>query len=215
MSPEDHGRVPIRSYRLVFRLERRIFQIDRFRLPFPYGIEVRAVVYAAIVYLAVLVLSGLPLLGQLLGLLPTPVHWGLVPLGVVVAMLKLRIDGRPPHRVLGAAIRWAAAPKCLAGVRPCPRPGFTFAPLRELWLRPDWRAPRYRRAVISGPATVTLRYPATIDAKQSLRQRLAHASADRRGEIAASRLVIHAEAGEPMWVGKTISVPAGGRVVFR
>src|SRR6185437_6612870 len=121
MAFDDHGRVPIRSYRVVFRLERRIFQIDRFRLPFPYGVEVRALAYVFVVYVAVLLLSAMPLVGALLGLLP---------LGVVFAMLKLRIDGRPPHRVLASLLRWAAQPKHLAGLRPCPRAGFTFTPIR-------------------------------------------------------------------------------------
>src|ERR1035441_812317 len=126
MSFDDHGRVPIRSYRVVFRLERRIFQVDHFRLPFPYGVEVRALAYAAVVYLAVLVLSTL--------------------------------------------LRWSWQPKHLAGLRPCPRAGATFTPLTELWMRPDWRAPRYRAAVITGPAKVTLRYPATVEVKAGLRQ---------------------------------------------
>jgi hypothetical protein len=212
---DDHGRVPIRSYRVVFRLERRIFQVDRFRLPFPYGLEVRAIAYTAVVYLATLVLSSLPLFGVLLGLLPTPVRWGLLPLGVVVAMLKLRIDGRAPHRVLGALLRWSLAPKHLAGLRPCPRAGFTFAPIGELWMRPDWRAARYRPAVIDGPAKVTLRYPARVEVKRSLRQRLRRSPTTRPGEVAAARLIVRADAERPMFVGKTIHIPKGGSVVFR
>jgi hypothetical protein len=219
MAFDDHGRVPIRSYRVVFRLERRIFQVDRFRLPFPYGVEVRALVYAAVVYLAVLILSGLPAIGVLLGLLPAPVHWGLLPLGVVFAMLKLRIDGRPPHRVLNSLLRWGWQPKALAGLRPCPRAGFTFAPLGELWMRPDWRAPRYRAAVVTGPAKVTLRYPATVEVKTSLRQRLRRHVRPRPpaapGEIAARRLIVREDAQAPMFVGKTIQIPEGGAVVFR
>jgi hypothetical protein len=215
MSLEDHGRVPIRSYRIVFRLERRIFQIDRYRLPFPYGVEVRALLYAPVVYLVLLVVSRLPLLRTVFGLLPTPVHWGLLPLGVVWAMLKLRIDGRPPHRVLAAAVRFAVSPRQLAGLRPCPRPGFAFAPVDRLFLRPDWRSPRYRPGVIDGPATVTLRYPAIIEVRQPWRQRLRGQRPRKQGEIAASRLVIREDAGRPMFIGKTLQIPPGGRVVFR
>lgn len=216
MSFDDHGRVPIRSYRVVFRLERRIFQVDHFRLPFPYGVEVRALAYAAVVYLAVLVLSSLPLLGALLGLLPAPVHWGLAPLGVVFAMLKLRIDGRPPHRVLSSLLRWSWQPKHLAGLRPCPRAGATFTPLAELWMCPDWRAPRYRAAVITGPAKVTLRYPATVEVKAGLRQRLrARQPSNTPGQISARRLIVREDAQTPMFVGKTIQIPERGEVVFR
>jgi hypothetical protein len=216
MSLDDRGRVPIRSYRVVFRLERRLVKIDRWRLPFPYGIEVRALIYGAVVYLAMLVLSRLPLSGALLGLLPAPLHWGLLPLGISFALTKLRIDGRAPHRVLVAALRWAFAPRHLAGLRPCPPAGFTFAPLGDVWFRPDWRAPRYRRALITGPANVTLRYPATVQATRSARQRLRGGEVGiGRGEIAAARLVVHADAPRPMFTGRTIHIPRGGRVVFR
>lgn len=217
MSSPDHGRIPIRSYRVVFRLERRIHKVDRFRLPFPYGVEVRALVYGAVVYAALLVLTRLPLLGVLVGVLPAPVHWGLLPLGAVFALLKVRIDGRSPHRVLAAALRWSLSPKHLAGLRPCPRAGFTFTPVGDLWMRPDWQAPRYRPAVITGPARVTLRYPAIIEARQSLRARMRRRGESRTapGEIAASRLMVRSDASGPMFVGKTIDIPAGGRVEFR
>lgn len=216
MPLDDRGRVPIRSYRVVFRLERRLVKIDRWRLPFPYGIEVRALVYGAVVYLAMLVLTRLPLSGALLRLLPAPLHWGLLPLGISFALTKLRIDGRAPHRVLVAVVRWALAPKHLAGVRPCPPAGFTFTPLGEVWFRPDWRASRYRRALITGPASVTLRYPATVQARQSVRQRLHGGEIGiGRGEIAAARLVVSADSPRPMFRGRTIHIPDGGRVVFR
>jgi hypothetical protein len=216
MSLEDHGRVPIRSYRVVFRLERRIFQIDRFRLPFPYGVEVRALVYAVVVYAVVFLASRFPVTGTLLGLFPAPVHWGLGPLGVVFAMVKLRIDGRPPHRVLASAIRWSARPKRLAGLRPCPGVGFTFIPVHELWMRPDWRAERYRKAVITGPAKVTLRYPATVEVRGVQRRRLRrYAPADDPRAVAARGLLITADSETPMFVGKTIGIPVGGEVRFQ
>jgi hypothetical protein len=217
MSFDDHGRVPIRSYRVVFRLERRIFEVDRFRLPFPYGVEVRALVYAAVSYLCLAILSSLPLVGGLMGLLPAPVHWGLLPIGVVLALLKLRIDGRPPHKVLGALLRWATRPKHLAGLRPCPSVGSCFTPVSELWFRPDWRACSYRKAVVSGPAMITLRYPATIEVRRSLHDRMRRRRAEEPagGQLATRQLVIHGGSARPMFVGKTISIPAGGEVRFR
>lgn len=216
MSFDDHGRVPIRSYRLVFRLERRIFEVDRFRLPFPYGVEVRALVYTAVSYLCLALLSSLPLLGMLLGLLPAPVHWGLLPVGLVFALVKLRIDGRPPHKVLAALLRWAARPKHLAGLRPCPSAGSSFTPIDELWFRPDWRACTYRKAVVKGPALVTLRYPATVEATPRWRDRLRRRTEQpAAGRVVARRLVIHGQRTKPMFLGKTIRVPAGGEVRFQ
>jgi hypothetical protein len=216
MSFDDHGRVAIRSYRVVFRLERRIFQVDRFRLPFPNGVEMRALGYAFVTYLGVLLMSILPLSGSLVGLVPAPVHWGLFPLGLTFAMAKVRIDGRPPHKMLGALLRWAVLPKHLAGLRSCPPPGSTFTPLRALWMRPDWRSPTYRRAIISGPATVTLRYPATVEVKRCLRDRIRRRNSGTAcREIAAKQLVVREQATKPMFIGKTIHIPRGGRVSFR
>jgi hypothetical protein len=83
-------------------------------------------------------------------------------------------------------------------------------------MRPDWRAERYRKAVITGPAKVTLRYPATVEVRSSLRQRLRrHARADDPQAIAARRLSISADSETPMFVGKTIRIPVGGEVRFQ
>jgi hypothetical protein len=216
MAFDDHGRVPIRSYRVVFRLERRIFQVDRFRLPFPYGVEVRAIAYGVCSYLTILLVTGLPLIGAVFGLLPAPVHWGLLPLGVVFALIKLRIDGRPPHKVLSALIRWSLGPKHLAGLRVCPPPGFRFSPLNRLWMRPDWRFDTYRRAVIRGPAKVTLRYPATVEATNPLLTRWR--TRQRRpqgGRVVARRLIIRQRSQRPMYVGKTVEIPRSGGIEFR
>ena len=82
-------------------------------------------------------------------------------------------------------------------------------------MRPDWRAPRYRAAVVTGPAKVTLRYPATVEVKTSLRQRLRPRPPGAPGEIAARRLIVREDAQTPMFVGKTIQIPERGEVVFR
>jgi hypothetical protein len=83
-------------------------------------------------------------------------------------------------------------------------------------MRPDWRAPRYRAAVITGPAKVTLRYPATVEVKAGLRQRLrARQASNTPGQISARRLIVREDAQTPMFVGKTIQIPERGEVVFR
>jgi hypothetical protein len=65
MPNSDDGRLTIRSYRLCFRLERRIYKIDRFRFPVSWGIPLRSVAYAAGALLAMLVLQRAPVLGAL------------------------------------------------------------------------------------------------------------------------------------------------------
>jgi hypothetical protein len=58
---EESGRVVIRSFRLVFdRGYRRLFKIDRYRLPFAYGLPILGIGYAAGVALALTLVGKLP-----------------------------------------------------------------------------------------------------------------------------------------------------------
>jgi hypothetical protein len=194
---EQGSRVPVRSYRLVFRLERRIYKLDRWRVPLPGGLPVRALVYAAAVWGAVVLLTALPGVGYLLELLPPQVHWGVGPGIVVFLLLNVAIDGRPPHRALAALLRWRLSPRCLSGLRPCPRPGSRLSPVGELAVRPDWRGPSYRPGRVHGPATLLLRYEA-------------------QGRAEDGGLVVRSPPGaRAVRRGRTITVPPGGEVVFR
>ena len=68
---DDHGlmaeRVVIRSYRRVFEVDRRIYRVDRWALPVPGGVPLRAVGYFAATLLAVIVAGSLPGIGELVG----------------------------------------------------------------------------------------------------------------------------------------------------
>ena len=94
----------IRSFRVVFELERRIYSVDRFRVPLPYGLPLRSIAYAAAALVCVLILDGLPMTGALLGVLPTPVRLVLVPVATSWALTRVRVDGRTAH---AAAVAWA------------------------------------------------------------------------------------------------------------
>ncbi|MQA74217.1 MAG: M28 family peptidase [Solirubrobacterales bacterium] len=60
--------VVIRSYHEVLgSVERRLYRFERYRLPTPYGVLVRSLLYAAGALLVVVVASALPVLGALLG----------------------------------------------------------------------------------------------------------------------------------------------------
>ena len=50
----------IRSYGVVFSLERRLHSIDRFRIPLPYGLPLRSVGYGALILAAVLAARSAP-----------------------------------------------------------------------------------------------------------------------------------------------------------
>ena len=50
----------IRSYRRVFEVDRRIYRIDRWALPVPGGVPLRAVGYFVAALLAMIVAGSLP-----------------------------------------------------------------------------------------------------------------------------------------------------------
>src|SRR3954447_5224384 len=98
---EDSGKVVIRSFRLVFdRGYRRLFKIDRYRLPFAYGLPILGIVYAAAAAVALALVGRAPIAGAVLGALPAPIHWVALPAGMAMAMLHWRPDGLKPHVAL-------------------------------------------------------------------------------------------------------------------
>ena len=77
-------RVVIRSYRRVFEVDRRIYRVDRWALPVPGGVPLRAVGYFAATVLAVVVLGALPGTGELVDVLSPPLRYVVLPLAVAV-----------------------------------------------------------------------------------------------------------------------------------
>jgi hypothetical protein len=139
------GALQIRSFRVVFDLERRIHHVDRFRVPLPYGVPLRSVGYAAAALVAVLIGQGLPIVGSVLMTMDAPVRLALLPIGVSVLLSRLRIDGRPAHVAALAWLRFVVGPTRYVAFRPqlaCERAvltDLTFA--RGSWFRPR-RRPR-------------------------------------------------------------------------
>jgi hypothetical protein len=196
-------RVVIRSYALVFRMQRKLFKIDRWRLPLPGGLEIRAIVYAIVVLLADLVLSRLVLVGSVTDELPAPLHWAILPGLVVFVLVKLEVEGRPPHRVIVSLLAWWVGSKYFIGRLPAARPG-PRAPIQTLWITPDWRGTRYRPAAVDGPTTVVCRYPAN-----------AHVRLDRNGRPKGNAMYLHDASYDRLALeGNTIEVPAGQRLVI-
>lgn len=108
----------IRSFRVVFELERRIHRIDRFRVPLPYGLPLKSIGYAIAALGAVLILGRLPLTGDVLSGLPAPARFVLLPVGVSYALSRLRLDGRSAYSAAVAWARYRSAPRTLAAFRP-------------------------------------------------------------------------------------------------
>ena len=192
---EDSGKVVIRSFRLVFdRGYRRLFKIDRYRLPFAYGLPILGIGYAAGVAFAVVLAGKLPVVGPALAALPPPIHWVAIPVGLSMVMLHWRPDGLKPHVALWAWLEAAVTADDLAGWQPAERTGDALE-LGEITCAPDGRGSRYRSGRVDGPAQVLLRYPA-------------------RGWQRGRRLHVEQTSDQPLYVGTQVTLRAGEELIF-
>src|ERR1700754_1601650 len=85
-------RVIIRSYRRVFQVDRRVYRVDRWALPVPGGVPLRAVGYFA----AALVL--IVALGDLVSFLSPPLRFVVAPLAIAGRGTQAAPEGRTAHR---------------------------------------------------------------------------------------------------------------------
>ena len=193
---EDSGKVVIRSFRLVFdRGYRRLFKIDRYRLPFAYGLPILGIVYAALVALALVVVDKLPdrrpgargaAAADPLGRDPgRPVDGD--------AALATRRPEAARRRCGRGSRRRSRSASCRAGSPPSATA--TRLELGEIACAPDGREGRYRPGRVSGPAEVLLRYPA-------------------RGWQRGRRLHVEQTSDQPLYVGTQITLRAGEQLVF-
>src|SRR3954452_17819997 len=141
---DDSGKIVIRSFRLVFdRGYRRLFKIDRYRLPFAYGVPMLGILYTALVALVLVFAAKLPIAGPALGALPPPVHWVALPVGLAMVMLHWRPDGLKPHVALWAWLDAALTVRELSCWQPAERQGDSFE-LGDIACAPDGREGSYR-----------------------------------------------------------------------
>jgi hypothetical protein len=191
----DREPLQIRSYRVCFDLEKRIYRLEQWRLPVAWGIPLRGVGYAALVLVAILIAAGLPLIGPALGALPAPVRLLIVPVGVAYALTAATVDGRPLHAAAGSLARHALAPTWVSGFECCHAPG-SVVRLGDLTIAPDHSGPVLRHGRIEGPCRVLLRYPA-------------------RGSQRRGRITVTQTSSEAMWRGKTLALNAGQTLELR
>jgi hypothetical protein len=201
-TPSDR-RVLIRSYALVFRMQRKLFKVDRWRLPLPGGLEIRAIVYAIVVLLGDLIVSRVALIGPITNKLPAPLHWAILPGLVVFVLVKLEVEGRPPHKVIASLLGWWVRPKYFIGLSHAVAPGIRV-PIQTLCITPDWRAARYRPAEIHGPTTIVCRYPAN-----------ARIPLNRHGEPKGNTMYLTNPSYERLVLeGNAIEILAGKRLIL-
>jgi hypothetical protein len=159
MQPDD-GTMQIRSFRVCFKLERRIHQVDRWRVPLPYGMPVRGLLYGAAILAAVLVAGQLPGLSALLGAVHPIIRYGALPIGGGYLLTELKLDGRSGHAVVRSWLRMHVEPRRLSAFRPAPAEAEVR--LGAITVAADGRGPRLRRAVIEGEGRVVLRSPVRL-----------------------------------------------------
>lgn len=194
--PSDNptaGGMEIRSFHLVFRLERRLHRIDRWRLPFPHGVPIAAIGHATVVVLAVIVCGRLPAVGALIGALPAPVAYVLIPGGCASLLARLRIDGRPAHRHLLARMTAVTRQRMVANRPALQRVHHVTEP--TLLAHGPERG-EYPHGAVVGPATVRLFRPA-------------------RARARARTLTLTAEPGAPLQRPRVLRLGAGQRFVLR
>src|SRR5436305_3558521 len=158
--PSRDAKLEIRSFRVVFQLERRLHRIQHWKLPLPYGLPLRGLAYGAFVLAAILLLGRLPVVGTAVGVIPPPVRFLLAPVGAGFFLARARVDGRPAHRFLLAWGRHSFSARWLSAFRAIPAPGTCVRFVEPIVFVPDSSAPEYRPARLVGPARVLLRYPA-------------------------------------------------------
>jgi len=187
----DDDQLQIRSYRVCFELERRIYRLEQWRLPVAWGVPLRGVGYAAAALLAILLAGGLPLLGGLVHALPPPVRYLMLPLAIAYGLTALRVDGRPAHAAAGALGRHLLAPRWVCGFAACAPVG-TIARLGDVTVAPDHTGSRLRRGRLTGPCQVLLRYPCAGQLR-------------RRGR----RIVVCQTSDQALYRGKTVALGDG------
>jgi hypothetical protein len=162
MAAEDTT-MQIRSFRVCFQLERRIHKLERWRIPLPYGLPVRGLLYGGAILVAVLVAARLPLLSSLVGALHPVVRYGLLPVAGGYLLTELKLDGRSGHSVAISWLRMRFGPRRICAFRPLA--GATQVRLGAVTVAADGRGPRLRRGVIEGEGPVVLRTPVALRTK--------------------------------------------------
>jgi hypothetical protein len=211
---DARDRVRVRSYRgVVDEVERRIFRIDRWRLPTPHGVSVRALLYTLACLLVVLIAARLPLVGWIVGAIPSSARLVAAPALGGWLLASTRLDGRPPHHALCSAALYLSGPKTLAGLRRCPAVGSRLAPVDELRIAPSGDEPRFRRGTVRGPATLALRYPARIEL-DGVPRRSGSDPAERLATARRLRVTALGEGARTLPRARTLRIPEGKEVVF-
>jgi hypothetical protein len=155
-------RLVIRSYRRVFEVDRRIYRVDRWALPVPGGVPLRAVGYFATTLLLVILLGSLPATGELIGAISAPLRFVVIPLAVAVLGSQAAPDGRAAHRFATDWVRYRLRARRRCGEQSVPLEGEPVLWHGELGVCPDEHGSQLARGRVTGPARITFNVPVEL-----------------------------------------------------
>jgi hypothetical protein len=152
----------IRSYRRVFEVDRRIYRVDRWALPVPGGVPLRAVGYFVATLVLVIVMGSLPATSELVGALSEPIRFVVVPLAVAVLATQAAPDGRSAHRFASdwLRLRLRARRRCAGRIVALENEPLAWD--GELAVRFDGADTRIHRGRVTGPARATFAVPVRL-----------------------------------------------------
>lgn len=191
-------RLSVRSYRRVFHVDRRIYRVDRWPVPVPGGVPLRAVVYFVAALLAVLLLGALPVTSAVLGVLDPPLRYVVLPLAVAALGTQVAPDGRLAHRFARDWLAHRLRRRRRSAGRPVALEGEPVPWHSDLSLRADEHRAALRPARVRGPVRVLFRDPLAVTSGRRGRRVARPLSA--RGEHGAVLDSIELAAGETLEV---------------
>ena len=198
--------VLIRSYRRVFRINRRLYRIERWTIPVPGGIPLIGIGYFAAALIVVLLLGQLPLAATVVALLPPPLRYVIVPAAIATVLVSIEPDGRAPHRYLLARLRLAMRCRTSRAAGAVARPRRVQQRTR-LTIEQDAHAGELQPALINGPCQITfgqlmrVRVPGRSMRRLGRRRLIARplaGAARRQGELVCDEVAL--EGGERLEV---------------
>jgi hypothetical protein len=160
-------RIPIRSYRGIFSVDRRIYRIERWRLPVPGGVPLRAVLYFVGALVFMLVLRRGPGIGGLLGFVHPAYLYVIFPTAVAVFGTRVVPDGRAPHRFARDWLAFHLRSHRRSAGRTVPLERERVGSGSALAIRPDAHGLDLRCARITGPGEVAFREPVVVSRRRS------------------------------------------------
>jgi hypothetical protein len=160
------GEMEVRSWRRVYRLERRVYAIPNgqgeWRIPVPGGIPIWGAAYFIAAIALVFLARNIPGIDLLAGAVPPEIAFTLIPAAGAYVGARYRPHGRMPHRHWTSLISEHFAGKHFYGEERLPRAGIAEVLDETVTLAPgpDW--PILLDGEITGPATVYTRDPVAL-----------------------------------------------------